>query len=258
MKHPKTTAATTLSGCHVVVTHTQGCTRLQQSIQTLEGTCSQLPLLDIKHKPLSQFQYRLSHEADTWVFLSRNSITATTEQLRQIHEEQKIVAIGPATAHSLETNGLQADHIPNTAHNSEGISALPLFQEKKRRVVIFSEAGASSPLIKLLKQQGHFVKQVSTYQHIPTSAKAWHEAWIHIADITNAVTTHSLKGLSHLITCHQQYPMRTLHEKTLVVTTHTMQKMAQSNGFVNIILSASNAPNDICNALIDTRPRRMS
>ena len=257
MKHTKTTAPTTLSGCHVVITHTLGCTRLQENIQTLEGSCTPLPLLDIIHKPLSQFQFQVCREADIWVFLSRHSATDDVSRLREIHEDQHVIAIGPATARALETHNLHVDHMPDLDHSSQGIAEMPIFREHRHKVVVFSEASAASPLVKMLKQQGHLTKHISTYQHMPVASKLWHQAWGQISETTDAITTHSLKGLCQLIACHQQYPLDGLHEKQLIVTTPTMQKTALKNGFQRVHLSPSNAPGDICNALALNRPRRM-
>lgn len=242
--------ATKTSSRNVLITHTQGSHDLEKIMRKANIGVTHIPMLEIAPIQIGKIRQTACCIADTWIFLSRHSTTGNSDLLRRCLQDQTVIAIGPGTQDALEDQGIGVDQIPEKDHSSDGIAQLSyLNNNQQRRVLIFSETSTPSKLRNKLKQQGHQVAHVATYQHQARESQKLAEAILPILEQITDITTHSPKGLLQLLQCTKQEQLQILLSKTLLVTNKTMQSLARKNGFSQVICSHDNAPIEIYNTL---------
>ena len=247
---PKTLHESVLKSAHIVVTQTRGNTRLSSLIEKASGHVQSLPILEIQHQKISAMKQRACHEADTWIFLSQHSVTANAELLKQIQTDQSVIAIGPCTKACVEAQSLVVDAIPEADFSSIGITNLDYFNTTaSKKILIFSEASKPKYLIQSLRDKGHEVCHMATYRHCPTPAETIIAKLQDLQSHVNYITTHSQKGLTHLMHCIEQGSLYAYHHKTLLVTCEKMAKTAKKFGFQTIIQSQNNTAEAIMSTL---------
>ena len=235
---------------NVLITHTRGSSDLEHIMSQADIKVTHVPMLEVAPIKIGKIKQTVCCSADTWIFLSRHSITANSDLLRQCLQDQTVIAIGPGTQDALEDQGIRVDLVPEINHSSDGIAQLRyLNNDQQRKILIFSESNAPSALRTKLKKQGHQVAHVATYQHQPRASQEIAETIQPLTEQITDITTHSQKGLLHLLQCTKQEQLHNLLSKTLLVTSKAMQSLAQKNGFSQVICSHDNAPMEIYKAL---------
>ena len=237
-----------------MTTHTDGKRTLQTLIERAGGNVTHIPMLGIKPLNIGAIKQKACHQADIWIFLSQHSVTTNDQLFKKIHMDQHIIAIGPGTQASLEAANLSADSVPKTDFSSTGIASLEYLQNNtSQRIIIFSESTRPQPLSNMLKEKGHEVCHIPTYAHqaLSTSGIANHFKEHHHS--IDYITTHSQKGLLHLLTCIKREKLNACHNKVIVVTCKKMELLAKKSGFQSIIQSRDNTAKSILNALITHR-----
>ena len=248
-----------LEHTRIVTTQTVGKQTLQTLIEKEGGTVTHIPMLGIKPLNIGTIKQKACYQADVWIFLSQHSVATNGPLLKKIQTDQHIIAIGPGTQASLEEINLSADSVPETDFSSTGIASLEYLQNNThQKVIIFSESTKPQLLCHMLKDNSHEICHIPTYTHqaLNTDTIADHFKK-HIPTI-DYITTHSQKGLLHLLKCMKQENLIECYDKTIVVTCKKMGLLAKKSGFQSIIESQDNTAKSIVNTLITHRRNSIS
>ena len=255
----QTTSIARLSNCHILITHTTGHTQLQQALMQHDNHCHHLPLLGIIPKKISRMRYQVCSEADTWIFLSQHSCSHNRDVFKACLDNQQVIAIGPSTAQHLRDAGIRVDAIPTKNYSSQGILQLAeLQQNAAQKILIFSESSAPQLLLKTLKQRGHDVAHIPTYQQQPVCGTRWSEQVQAAAPSYDYITVHSQNGLCHLLHCLNTQDCQHLKQATLVVPTTAMQQLARKNGFTQVLLSKDTSTEHMVKAMTNHHAGRLA
>ena len=243
-----------LKSTHIVTTQTVGKQTLQKLIEKKGGNVTHIPMLGIKPLNIGTIKQKACYQADIWIFLSQHSVTSNGQLLKKIYTDQHIIAIGPGTQTSLEEINLSADSVPETDFSSTGIASLDHLQNNTpQKIIIFSESTKPQPLCSMLKEKGHTIAHIPTYTHQPLNTNTIANHFTELNHTIDYITTHSQKGLLHLLTCIKQEQLIECHNKTIVVTCRKMALLAKKSGFKSIIQSQNNTAESIVNTLITHR-----
>lgn len=151
-----------LTGLQVLVTRpalqAEG---LCQRIVNLGGSAVRLPALTIQATavvpPAASY--------DLLIFISSNAVQHGQALLRT-QPQARIAAVGPSTAHALQTLGHAVDVAPEQAANSEALLAHPLLQTPPARVLIVRGAGGRELLRDTLSARGSQVDVAEVYARV--------------------------------------------------------------------------------------------
>ncbi|MEC8063365.1 MAG: uroporphyrinogen-III synthase [Pseudomonadota bacterium] len=205
-------------------------------------TTYSLPCTQVTPKKISSFTQKTAQEADTWIFLSANAVRCCHQHLRNHYDDQTIIAIGPATARTLEELGTPVDYLPEDNFNSESIAKLNYFStHTNRKISIFSGNQSTSNLNSTLNRLGHTCKKIITHStQIIEITKAMTLIEQIPTDI-DAITSHSLMNLKHLCSTAQQLKQPWIFHCPLLVVSKKMADCALEYGFKSPILESPDA-----------------
>lgn len=172
-------SAGALAGMHIAVTRPpEQATKLTAAIIDAGGEAISFPLLDIKSlEDLSAFHAAVTplSQFDWAVFISSNAVQHGMPLLQQagIPPNLKFAAIGPTTAASLQTFGIQKVLSPTDRFDSEALLALPDLQQMHgQRVLIVRGVGGREVLADTLKQRGAEVVFGECYRRVNPQSSA--------------------------------------------------------------------------------------
>ena len=243
-----------LKNQHILTTHTMGNQTLGHLLEKEGAVVTNIPLIEIQPLKIGAIKQKACYQADTWVFLRQHGIKSNDTVLKKIHTDQEIIAIGPGTKSSLEDKGLTVDQIPISEFNSHGIAKLKYFQEgMPKKVLVFSESSKPKTLCSELKSLGHEVHHIPTYSHKPIHPPCIVENFKKHTQSVSYITTHSQKGLLHLLTCIKQNDMTKWYGKNIIVTCQKMFSFAKKSNFRCILQSQDNSAKAIIQTLINHR-----
>lgn len=200
-------------------------------IEDRGGKALRLPLLAIEpaaHPARAQRVLQDAHGCDWWIFTSANAVRYA-RQLDHGAWPRQLAAIGPATAAALEAGGLVAT-APLKAHSSEGLLALPQFQDAggRKMLIVTGEAGLDV-LAPALRGRGAQVELAEVYRRVPLP---YEEARVLAAlRGVDVIVLTSGEALEHLVHVTPPASRATLLKKQLVVPSARVVEQARKLGF---------------------------
>jgi len=144
----------------------------------------------------------LQQVADCLIFISANAARLGVETIRRVApdrlQQSQIMAIGKATAHELESRGIQPDLVPPSPYNSESLLAMPEMQDiSGRRFIIIKGKGGRTYLMEQLRGRGGVVQEIDTYVRVkPQQSNAALRQLTESERVIVSIT--SVKGLHYL------------------------------------------------------------
>ena len=222
----------TLAGLRVLVTRPQRqAERLSQLIEQAGGKAVRLPLLAIAPMPPTPHIQRVLNDAhtwDCWIFTSANAVRCARE-LDRGPWPVRLAAIGPATAASLEAEGLPA-LAPLLSASSEALLALPEFSDvDEQNILIVSGAGGLDVLAPTLRARGAKVEVAEVYRRLPLP---YDEVRVLSAlRGTDVIVITSGEALQHLVALTPEASRPGLLKKHLVAPSARVVEQATQLGF---------------------------
>jgi len=191
------------------------------------------------------------------IFVSANAArlggAAIARRWSKLPPDLEYFAVGAATATALEQALLQARgksvQLPERA-DSEGLLALPALQSVRgERIAIFRGVGGRETLGETLRLRGARVDYVELYRRSPE--------WRHRDQIRQLIATHCLamvvvhsgELLQQLLAVAGDEQRAALQQAPLLVPGSRVAALAQTAGFLNIVVSASAVTSDMVDAL---------
>lgn len=217
---------------------------LAKQLEPLQCQAVCFPTVTIKHTAGKEEQLKIESilpKADMVIFVSANAVTAFFSIVsKKVLATTTVLAIGEATAHALEREGVTVVAKPDKA-SSENLLQLPLLQEvKDKQIVIFAGHAGKQLLAQQLKHRGAEVDTVALYKrflpHYDTDV-TWQENEIDVSICTSS------EVLANFVTLLQQHQREGLLHKPLLVITEAMQRQARQLGFKSDIIIAESAAN---------------
>ena len=172
-------------------------------VKSAGGQTIRFPAIEIQEIALDdKAEYALQKPSDCLIFISANAVRLGVNAIRNIAPDRlgqsRIMAIGKATAHELESNGIQPDLVPPSPYNSESLLAMPEMQDvSDRRFTIIKGKGGRAYLMEQLRARGGIVNEVDIYVRVkPQQSNA---ALKELTESQRAVVSiTSVKGLHYL------------------------------------------------------------
>jgi uroporphyrinogen-III synthase len=166
--------------------------------------------------------------ADAWIFTSVNAV----QHARQLDAGiwPRAIAVGAATAAALERLGLVAA-IPQQAHNSEGVLALPDLQDGAgRRYAVITGEGGRTLIADTLRSRGAEVATIAVYRRVdlPHQPDVVAQA---VAGVDVAIVT-SGEALAHLLQLMPAGQRAALLRLQLVAPSRRVVEQARQLGFI--------------------------
>lgn len=234
-----------LKGIGVMVTRpAHQAQHLAQLIRDGGGETILFPVLEILDaadlRPLNALIARLD-EFDVAIFISPNAVSKALNLIRaqrQLPPQLLIAAIGKGSRKELERCGITNVIAPEKQFDSEGLLALPQFQDMRdRRVVIFRGEGGRELLGNTLVERGASLEYAECYRRSrPDNDTApllhrWARGEIHAVTVTSGESLHNLFDL--LGKLGQQW----LKKTPLFVPHERIAQTAREMGLTDIILT---------------------
>jgi uroporphyrinogen-III synthase len=238
-----------LKGMGIVVTRpTHQAQHLAQLIASAGGEAILFPVLEILDagdlRPLNALIARLD-EFDVAIFISPNAVSKALNLIRaqrQLPRDLVIAAIGKGSKKELEDRGIKQVVAPEKQFDSEGLLALPQFQDMHgKRVIIFRGEGGREFLGDTLISRGATLEYAECYRRArPVMDTApllhrWARGEIHAVTATSGESLHNLFDL--LGKPGQQW----LKTTPLFVSHERIAQTAQGMG---LTLTIATAPGD--------------
>ncbi|MFH1494756.1 MAG: uroporphyrinogen-III synthase [Pseudomonadota bacterium] len=198
-----------LKGIGVVVTRpAHQAQHLAQLITSAGGEAIMFPVLEILDaadlRPLNTLIARLD-DFDVAIFISPNAVSKALNLIRaqrQLPPQLAIAAIGKGSKKELEHCGVTEVVAPEKQFDSEGLLALPQFQDMHgKRVVIFRGEGGREMLGNTLISRGATLEYAECYRRSKPSIDTapllhrWARGEIHGVTVTSGESLHNLFDL---------------------------------------------------------------
>jgi uroporphyrinogen-III synthase len=235
-----------------------------EMIQEAGGKPVFFPTIEIiSLKPTSHFSKAIE-ELDTldWlIFISPQAVYQTAALIKArwpcFPLGVKVAALGGGTARALQEAGIPLHLYPKDHWSSEGLLALPDFQEiKAQKIAIVRGEGGRALLANELTGRGAKLTHIVSYQRsMPTKDVTSYLSLLHDKKIDIIITT-SNDILSNLNTLLGQQAGISLYTVPLIVVSDRMAELAENLGFQTILL-AENASLDAIMAILKDYVCRM-
>jgi len=233
--------ADSLAGKIILVTRpVQQSETLCRMIESRGGMAIRFPVIGIKPPPdpdsLCQTLGRVA-DYDIGIFISRNAVNCTMELLnKEIHAlyNLKLIALGKATAQSLQQAGFTDISHTDSIASSETLLELPVLQAglvKGTRVIVFRGVGGREFLAEALTERGAVVDYAEVYQREPVQYEngTLDRIWLH--ERPDYVVITSNEGLQYLFDMLSSEQKAILLDTQLVVLGSRMADLAKKLGF---------------------------
>jgi uroporphyrinogen-III synthase len=220
-------------------------------IQQAGGTSIFFPMIEIVPLTHSPIFYKAITELDAldWlIFISPQAVYQTAVLIKTqwpcFPPNVKVAALGGGTAFALQEAGIPLHLYPKTHWNSEGLLALPDFQEiKGKKIALVHGVGGRDVLAHTLTSRGAKLIHLIAYQRSKPSGEA--ASYLSLLqdkkiDIIICTSNDILQNLNTLL--GQQ--ARDIYTIPLIVISGRMVLLAKKIGFQTILL-AENANNDV-------------
>lgn len=182
--------------------------QLAQMIGSAGGEAILFPVLEILDtedlRPLNALIARLD-EFDVGIFISPNAVSKAFNLIRaqrQLPPQWVVAAIGKGSKKELERCGITQVVTPETQFDSEGLLALPQFQDMHgKRVVIFRGEGGREVLGDTLIARGATLEYAECYRRCKPSIDTapllhrWARGEVHAVTVTSSESLHNLFDL---------------------------------------------------------------
>ncbi|MDP2963267.1 MAG: uroporphyrinogen-III synthase [Sulfurimicrobium sp.] len=238
-------AASPLEGMGVVVTRPiHQAQNLAQLIAGAGGEAILFPVLEIQDagdlRPLNALIARLD-EFDVAIFISPNAVSKALNLIRaqrQLPPQLMIAAIGKGSKKELQHCGITQIVAPEKQFDSEGLLALPQFQDMHgKKVVIFRGEGGREVLGDALISRGATLEYAECYRRCKPSIDTapllhrWARGEIHAITATSGESLHNLFDL--LGKLGQQW----LKKTPLFVPHQRIAQIAHEMGLTQVIVT---------------------
>jgi uroporphyrinogen-III synthase len=219
---------------------------LAQLIAAAGGEAILFPVLEILDagdlRPLNDLIARLD-EFDVAIFISPNAVNKALNLIRaqrKVPPQLAIAAIGKGSKKELERCGITQVIAPEKQFDSEGLLALPQFQDMHgKRVVIFRGEGGREMLGDTLISRGAILEYAECYRRCKPSIDTapllhrWARGEIHAVTVTSGESLHNLFDL--LGKLGQQW----LKKTPLFAPHERIAEIARGMGLSQIIVTSS-------------------
>jgi uroporphyrinogen-III synthase len=234
-----------LTHLHVLVTRPkpQG-EILCEKLQKYGAHTVYLPTIEIipTDRSILQRQLALLASYDVVIFVSPQAVYQSAPIILQYPQPAHMIAVGPGTAQALREYQLPA-FFPEKDWNSEGLLAMPLFQDlKNKNVAIIKGEGGRELLTTELQKRGARVEIMTAYQRTLPQVNVAPIIEMLRKNIINMVISTSNEGLLNLKVLLAAAWLN-LCEVPVLVISPRMKMKAHELGFKKILL-ANNASHD--------------
>lgn len=209
-----------------------------------EALCSELEAENFfsLHVPLIRFKPNntigpeqrlvMLEQADTWIFVSRQAVNfcfsllnhQQLQQLQQASLNKSVIAVGSATAHSLQQIGFKA-LVPATP-NSEGMIQIIEHHHLQQATTLLIRGSKGRELLEQYFQQGQ-LSFLPVYERIESQHQF---PQISIPELTAVVVT---SGQLMELTDKALSPIDNKDQITIIAGSERINKMAQHMGYAN-------------------------
>jgi uroporphyrinogen-III synthase len=236
----------------------QQATELKKTIETHGGICVNCPtiLIEPNSHPWGDYLPALS-TAQFAIFTSANAVHYFFKQLQECQiswpTNIKIIAIGHATAKSIETIGLHVDFLPKLA-DSEHLLSLDVLQSIRTQTVLLIKGEGGRKLIeKTLNKRGAQVVSLPVYIRKPCLHAPEFIASIWRNNLVDIILLTSGEGINHLLQLFSEPNARNwLFNKTCIVYSERLATLARIQGFKSIRICS---PNALLSTLTEYQPK---
>jgi len=172
-------------------------------VEEAGGKTIRFPVIEIQAIALdAAASDAIQKASDCLIFISANAVRLGIEAINDVMPERlkqsRIMAIGKATAHELESRGVKPDLVPPSPYNSEALLGMPEMQEVNgRRYTIIKGKGGRTYLMEQLRARGAVVNEVDIYVRTkPQQSNTVLTELIEAQRVIVSIT--SVKGLHYL------------------------------------------------------------
>lgn len=225
------------------------------AIEAKGNTAYSFPTIAITPIETQQTEEEISvlDQFDWLIFISPQSVLTSEAIIKKywqkLPEQVRIAAVGVGTANTLKKAKLHVDVFPQENWNSEGLLALPEFQDlTNKKIAVFKGEGGRDYLALTLKERGADVVSIITYRRDLASQQPAPVNQLIQNNQINLIVTTSVDGLKNLKILFQDV-WGQLKNIPLIVISKRMQDAANELGFQNILLAQNASDNAILSTI---------
>ena len=196
---------------------------------------------------------------DTIIFISVNAVIYAQEYLPQLlSKEQKIFAVGPATAKKLTDIGVRVDAYPKENASSETLLGLPECQSivNQRILIVRGQGGAET--LKNSLEPSNQVHYLEVYERKLLDVSKLHQQSIErfMKDEKGVVLINSNQTLQNaltLVTSINPDFVASFKQYPLIVISKRIKDFAQSVGFNKVHIAPGLSDKDVLDELLNRK-----
>lgn len=175
---------------------------------------------------------------DMAIFVSANAVDRALPLINARHSQLPghllLACVGHGSAQALKRYGIDAQLLPRTRFDSEGLLALPELQQVTgKRIVIFRGEGGRELLAQTLRARGAEVQYAECYRRVQPQAditpllRRWQRGLIDVVTLT------SIEGLDNLIALVGESGRTLLLNTPVVVVSSRLAEACRRYGFTH-------------------------
>ena len=232
---------------------------LCERIRKAEGHPIFLPTIEIVPIESTFFQDQIKTliHFDWVIFTSPQTVYQTIPLIKKIWpvfpEQCRVAAIGESTAELLKKNALPQPIFPKEDWRSEGLLALPEFDQiKDKKIAILCGENGRAWLAEALSSKGATITLMIAYRRkLPKIDLAAYIDILPKIDMMICTSNEILRNLQILFQSHWEIVQR----KKIIVVSERMVQYAKGMGFRKIILAKNASHDAIMSTLLQEKDR---
>ncbi|HSW69992.1 MAG TPA: uroporphyrinogen-III C-methyltransferase [Gammaproteobacteria bacterium] len=210
--------------------------------------------------PLDSPEIKELEPYDWIIFISPHAVKCSRNFIHRISPKTQFAAPGAGTAQALREEGLQKVFYPEKDWSSEGLLALPCFQNPShQKILIVRGEGGRDLLTQTLVERGANVEDLIVYRRIvPTSVNLdFYLALLQQQKIDIIVCT-SGESLHNLLKIIETNYHAFLFKIRLIVGSRRLEALAKTLGFQQAFLAENASHHAIIKALYFLKEKKMT
>lgn len=252
----------TLNNLHILVTRPSPAgEELCQFLMEQGAKATHLPTIDFAPPPDAvAFQEAIQQlgEQDWLIFISPHAVTSSVPDIRKtwpiLPPHVKFATIGEGTARALRAAGYIPAVYPDENFSSEGLLALPEFQQLSgKSVAIVRGVGGRELLEKTLTQRGAHVLSVVAYQRILPTIDTKSYIDLLKQNAINVIICTSFEAVANLKQLLRDENWQAVNRIPLIVISERIKTLAENLGFQTIWVACNAKHQSILDVLVQRR-----
>lgn len=225
---------------------------VKRLVSRVGGTFVALPGMRLAACPDSLESLRDALRCEAVIFTSPAAVAFASKLLPlRPHMPKLVFAVGNGTARALRRAGVAAITPDIDAMHSEGVLALPQWQDVRGSVGLVTAPGGRNAIAPALRQRGLEVCMALVYQRLPPRPSRLSLQALRRSEAPRAVLVSSAEAIANLLQQLAPEDTARLLDSVAVVSSERLETTARQVGFARVLRAVSPEPARMLQDLVE-------